>query len=108
MRYRRPRNQGRAVLISRAESIQLILSQHPVSSTDQTASYSNVAFQLLALAYEAITCETLEKAFYHHVARPLDLSRSFWDAPPANDSNELRLPLGPGVEAEWNLGIQNA
>jgi CubicO group peptidase (beta-lactamase class C family) len=60
------------------------------------------------MAYEGITGETFEQAFYEHVAKPLNLTRSFWDAP-ANDSNEIRISfLSTGAPAEWSLGIQNA
>lgn len=90
----------------RQESLRLILAQHPVTSAYNTPVYSNLAYQLLAMAYEGITGEVFAEAVYSHVARPLNLTRSFWDAP-ANDPNIISVPFDNGTPAEWSMGIQN-
>jgi CubicO group peptidase (beta-lactamase class C family) len=78
-----------------------------VTSVYQTATYSNEAFVLLALAYEGITGEPFAEAFYNNLAKPLNLTRSFWVAP-SDDPNEVRIPFSTGVPAEWSIGLGDA
>jgi CubicO group peptidase (beta-lactamase class C family) len=58
------------------------------------------------MAYEGITGEKFGDAFDAHVAKPLKLTRSFWDAS-ANDSNALFFPLTDGLPVNWSLGPLN-
>ncbi|KAK5051535.1 hypothetical protein LTR84_003187 [Exophiala bonariae] len=79
-----------------AEFLRYIEAQNPAAPSWQTPIYSNEAFQLLGLAFENITGESLSDAFKSGIAKPLGLKRTFW-SPPANDSNAM-VANPPGAQ----------
>lgn len=78
------------------EFLHFVESQNPAAPSWQIPIYSNEAFQLLGIAFENITGETLSDAFNSGIADPLGLKRSFWHAP-INDSNAM-VANPPGAQ----------
>ncbi len=69
----------------------------------QTPTYSNEAYQLLAMAYENITGEAFTDAFKTALVEPLQLRRTFWKSP-RNDSNTMRVDTAGLNTSEGDLG----
>jgi CubicO group peptidase (beta-lactamase class C family) len=70
----------------------------------QTATYSNVAYQLLAYALENITGKKYVAILNERVIKPLALNRTYYENPP--DS----VGIIPGTEKEtyWNVSLGDA
>ncbi|KAK3983799.1 beta-lactamase-like protein sdnR [Cladorrhinum sp. PSN332] len=73
---------------TREEAFTKLLTKPAVLSPYQTASYSNVAFQLLAYAVENITGESFSSIVESELIKPLNLTRTFLTQP-ANDTNAV-------------------
>jgi CubicO group peptidase (beta-lactamase class C family) len=72
---------------------------YPSYAAWQTATYSNVAYQLLAYALENITGKKYTDILNDRVIKPLGLKRTFYEKPP--DS----LGVIPGTEKETYWGV---
>ncbi|KAL2883376.1 hypothetical protein SGCOL_001056 [Colletotrichum sp. CLE4] len=71
---------------TRKEVLNSLLEQYPATATWHTPVYSNEAFQLMGWVFENITGGPVGDAFEADIAKPLGLSRTFWD-PPKDDPN---------------------
>jgi CubicO group peptidase (beta-lactamase class C family) len=60
--------------------------RHPVFATSTTPTYSNVAFQILSYALEAITGKTFPAMLKTNIIKALDLNDTTFTRP-LNDSN---------------------
>lgn len=91
------------------ESLGFFRSHHQVVPAGQTPIYSNVAFQLLAMAYDAITGESFDTAFNTALVKPLSLTRTFLRLP-RNDTNALIVEPAsdffPGPWWDFDLGLK--
>lgn len=86
-----------------AESLRLLLQQHPVAPASQGPNYSNEAYQLLSMAYQNITGESFADAFRTGIVEPLDLKRTFYN-PPTPDINTVRVDPKGDNTFEIDLG----
>lgn len=65
----------------------------------QTATYSNIAYQLLAYALENITGKKFEDILNDRIIKPLALNRTYFTKP--DDS----VGIIPGTEKETYWGV---
>lgn len=75
-------------LTEETEALTLITSRQPVAHTYHTPIYSNMAFQLLGYAIEAITGEAFSETVNKYLIEPLKLARTFYFSP-GNDTNAV-------------------
>lgn len=68
----------------------------------QTASYSNIGYQLLAYALEAMTNRTFVDILYDRVIKPLDLKSTYYEYAPTS----VGIIPTDSIEDYWwvNLG----
>jgi CubicO group peptidase (beta-lactamase class C family) len=71
----------------------------PAFASGETPAYSNVAFQLIAYAFEEITGKTFATALQESVLTPLGLTKTSYTAPAAS------LGVIPGTleKTEWSF-----
>jgi CubicO group peptidase (beta-lactamase class C family) len=68
----------------------------------QTASYSNIGYQLLSYALEAMTNRTFVDILYDRVIKPLDLKSTYYEWAPTSVGI---IPTDPVEDYWWvNLG----
>ena len=75
---------------------------YPSFSPWQTASYSNIGYQLLAYALEAMTNRTFVDILYDRVIKPLDLKSTYYEYAPTS----VGIIPTDSIEDYWwvNLG----
>ena len=75
---------------------------YPSFSPWQTASYSNIGYQLLAYALEAMTNKTFVDILYDRVIKPLDLKSTYYEYAPTS----VGIIPTDSIEDYWwvNLG----
>lgn len=76
----------------------MIAKSFPISTSDHTPAYSNMAFQLLSYAVEGITGKKFSTLVDKNLIQALNLTRTFL-APPTNDTNAVVLDAW-----EWDFG----
>lgn len=70
----------------------------------QTASYSNVAYQLLAYALENISGKSFKQILDDRILKPLDLQRTYYDTAPPS------VGVIPGTVRDmyWDVSLGDA
>lgn len=63
------------------ESFKLLMHRYPLSVSDNTPGYSNMAFQILSYAAEKITGTPFPELIKRHLIKPLNLKRTFVTSP---------------------------
>jgi CubicO group peptidase (beta-lactamase class C family) len=76
-----------------------------LTSTSNTPIYSNLAFQILGYALEAMTNKTFEQSLHSSLLEPLGLDRTSLEAP-KNKSNAV-IP-GNETTSWWDLTLAGA
>ena len=77
---------------------------YPSYPTFQTATYSNIAYQLLAYALESITEKKFTDVLESRVLKPLGLNRTYYDTPP----DEVGVIPGTVKDTYWNVNLGDA
>ncbi|KAM5349515.1 hypothetical protein ACJ41O_006020 [Fusarium nematophilum] len=77
----------------------------PVTSTSNTPVYSNMAYQILAYALEAMTNRTFEESLYSSLLDPLGMNRTTLEAP--EDKTNAVIP-GNEDTSGWNLKMSDS
>ncbi|KAK7420246.1 hypothetical protein QQX98_002901 [Neonectria punicea] len=77
----------------------------PLTSTSNTPIYSNIAYQILAYALEAMTNKTFDESFSSSLLNPLGLNHTTLEAP-KDDSNAV-IP-GNKTTSWWDLTLAGA
>jgi CubicO group peptidase (beta-lactamase class C family) len=77
---------------------------YPSNPPWQTATYSNVAYQLLAYALENISGKKFADILTDRVIKPLGLNRTYYETPPE------RVGVIPGTvkDTYWNVSLGDA
>lgn len=57
------------------------MQRYPLSISDNTPGYSNMAFQILSYAAEKITSTPFPELIKRHLIKPLNLKRTFVTSP---------------------------
>lgn len=88
------------------QSVDLIRSvkaAHPIFAPNQESTYSNIAFELIALAIANVTNQTYESYIDDAIFKPLGMSKSTFSKP---DDSAGVIPLWPHY---WDVdeGVQN-
>ena len=73
----------------------------PAFASGETPAYSNVAFQLLAYAYEEISGKVFATGLQSTVLTPLGLTRTSYTAPAAS----LGVIPGSVSDTEWSFSM---
>ena len=87
-------------LTSSPAFFQGLQSLHPITAASNTPVYSNIAFQILSYAIEAMTSRSFEDSLKQAVLRPLNMTRTYLE-PPKNIDNAI-IPTDPGA-SWWNV-----
>ncbi|KAH6853256.1 beta-lactamase/transpeptidase-like protein [Chaetomium sp. MPI-CAGE-AT-0009] len=91
-------NETEQVQCGNINAFAMISKSFPISPSDHTPAYSNMAFQLLSYAVEEITGKKFSTLVDKNLIKALNLTRTFL-APPTNDTNAVV------VEAwDWDFG----
>ena len=77
---------------------------YPSYPSFQTATYSNVAYQLLAYALESITGKPFTEVLENKVLKPLGLNRTYYYTPP----DEVGVIPGTVKDTYWNVYLGDA
>ncbi|KAJ4348028.1 uncharacterized protein N0V89_009400 [Didymosphaeria variabile] len=86
-----------------SDLIRSVKSYHPVFAPNQQSTYSNIAFELIALVIANVTNQTYESYIDDAIFKPLGMGRSTFSVPP---DSEGVIPLWPHY---WDVdeGVQN-
>ncbi|KAF2455022.1 beta-lactamase/transpeptidase-like protein [Lineolata rhizophorae] len=90
----------------RETAMELLIERHKVQPVYKSPIYSNVAFQLLAYALEAMTGESIEDSFQSALAEPLGLNRTFFHTP--TDDPNIVYPDTITTVLYWGLELGDA
>ena len=82
------------------EFFQGLRSLHPITAASNTPVYSNIAFQILSYALEAMTNRSFEESLEQAVLRPLNMTRTYLE-PPKHTDNAI-IPIDAG-SSWWNV-----
>lgn len=91
------------------EFFNALLKAHPAFPTSHSPAYSNIAFQILAYAFEAITGNNnFGSAMHDRIFAPLGMNGSSFTVP--NSTAHGVIPGGDATTTSWNrdLGVDAA
>lgn len=77
---------------------------YPSYAPYQTATYSNVAYQLLAYALENMTGKKFVDILNDRVIKPLGLNRTYYETPP----DKYGVIPGTIKDTYWNVSLGDA